>query len=178
MLAAWGDGPGCGLGKMLFEREPKSILMQHLGSTSNVPSQPFGISSGTSGCTNNGKIVKEEQATVFASLNFENLSQEMAQGRGALGLVGDIDGRPPRPAVGILFIGTGSLPYYDAGRRHVTQSHVDCITGRDDRATNSNQGIHEPVRAYSIRRVWIAFRQASDCDRTFEDSKPMSRSVF
>ncbi len=82
VLAAWGDGPGCGLGKMLFEREPKSILMQHLGSTSNVPSQPFGISSGTSGCTNNGKIVKEEQATVFASLNFENLSQEMAQGRG------------------------------------------------------------------------------------------------
>jgi hypothetical protein len=81
-FAAWGDGPGCGLGKMLFDREPKSILMQHLGSTSNVPSQPFGISSGTSGCTNNGMIVKEEQATVFASLTFDNLSQELAQGHG------------------------------------------------------------------------------------------------
>jgi hypothetical protein len=81
-FAAWGDGPGCGLGKVLFDKEPKSILLQHLGSTSNVPSQPFGISSGTSGCTNNGMIVKEEQATVFASLNFENLSQEMAQGHG------------------------------------------------------------------------------------------------
>ena len=82
VLAAWGDGPGCGLGKMLFDREPKSILMQHIGSTSNVPSQPFGISSGTSGCTNNGMIVKEEQATVFASLAFNDLSQEMAQGHG------------------------------------------------------------------------------------------------
>mgnify|MGYP001414790061 CR=1 FL=1 len=81
-FAAWGDGPGCGLGKVVFEKEPKSILLQHLGSTSNVPSQPFAISSGTSGCTNNGMIVKEKQATMFASLNFENLSQEMAQGHG------------------------------------------------------------------------------------------------
>lgn len=81
-LAAWGDGPGCGLGKVVFEKEPKSILLQHLGSTLNVPSQPFAISTGVSGCTNNGKIVKEEQTTIFASLNFENLSQEMAQGHG------------------------------------------------------------------------------------------------
>jgi DUF3015 family protein len=81
-LAAWGDGPGCGAGKMLFDSEPKSILMQHFGSTSNVPTQPFGISTGTSGCTNNGMIVKGEQANVFASLNFDNLSQEIAQGQG------------------------------------------------------------------------------------------------
>ncbi|MBX3304307.1 MAG: DUF3015 family protein [Nitrospira sp.] len=81
-LAAWGDGPGCGLGKMVFKKEPKSILLQHLGSTLNVPSQPFAISTGVSGCTNNGMIVKKEQTTMFASLNFENLSQEMAQGHG------------------------------------------------------------------------------------------------
>jgi hypothetical protein len=80
--AAWGDGPGCGLGKMIFPAQPKSILLQHLGSTSNVPSQPFAISTGISGCTNNGMIVKEERTTLFASLNFENLSQEMAQGHG------------------------------------------------------------------------------------------------
>lgn len=81
-FAGWGDGPGCGLGKMVFEKEPKSILLQHLGSTLNVPSQPFAISTGISGCTNNGMIVKEKQTTMFASLNFENLSQEMAQGHG------------------------------------------------------------------------------------------------
>ena len=81
-LAAWGDGPGCGLGKMLFDKEPKSVLLQHFGSTSNVPSQPFALSSGTSGCTNNGMIVKEEQTTLFASLNFDNLSQDMAKGHG------------------------------------------------------------------------------------------------
>lgn len=81
-LAAWGDGPGCGLGKVVFEKEPKSILLQHIGSTLNVPSQPFALSTGISGCTNNGMIVKEKQTTMFASLNFENLSQEMAQGHG------------------------------------------------------------------------------------------------
>ncbi|NGZ94572.1 MAG: orotate phosphoribosyltransferase [Nitrospira sp. WS110] len=81
-LAAWGDGPGCGLGKVVFEKEPKSILLQHLGSTLNVPSQPFALSTGVSGCTNNGMIVKQKQTTMFASLNFENLSQEIAQGRG------------------------------------------------------------------------------------------------
>lgn len=81
-LAGWGDGPGCGLGKMVFESEPKSILLQHLGSTLNVPSQPFAISTGVSGCTNNGMIVREEQTTMFAGHNLENLLQEMAQGRG------------------------------------------------------------------------------------------------
>ena len=42
----------------------------------------FGISSGTSGCTNDGKIMAEQSTTMFAQLNFENLSQEMAQGHG------------------------------------------------------------------------------------------------
>ncbi|MES4786492.1 MAG: orotate phosphoribosyltransferase, partial [Nitrospiraceae bacterium] len=34
------------------------------------------------GCTNNGQIVKHEAVNVFASVNFESLSQEMAQGQG------------------------------------------------------------------------------------------------
>jgi DUF3015 family protein len=95
-LAGWGDGPGCGLGKMVFENEPKSILLQHLGSTLNVPSQPFAISTGVSGCTNNGLIVKEEQTTIFAGHNFENLLQEMAQGRGEhLAALATLLGVPP-----------------------------------------------------------------------------------
>jgi len=95
-FAGWGEGPGCGLGKMLFDSQPKSILMQHFGSTSNVPSQPFGISSGTSGCTNNGMVVQEERTTMFAQLNFENLSQDMAQGHGEhLAALATLMGVPP-----------------------------------------------------------------------------------
>jgi len=58
-------------------------MHQVLGATTNgTGMQTFGISSGTSNCTNNGQIVKNEQVNVFASINFENLSQEMAQGQG------------------------------------------------------------------------------------------------
>jgi Protein of unknown function (DUF3015) len=94
--AGWGDGPGCGLGKMIFDNQPKSILMQHFGSTSNVPSQPFAISSGTSGCTNNGMIVQREVLTVFVSQNVDHVSQDMARGRGEyLSSLATLMGVPP-----------------------------------------------------------------------------------
>jgi hypothetical protein len=85
-LAAWSNDPGCGLGKMVWDGSTgqKHIIQQVLGSTTNgtFGSQTFGISTGTSGCTNDGVIVKNEQATVFADANFDSLAQEMAQGYG------------------------------------------------------------------------------------------------
>jgi hypothetical protein len=44
--------------------------------------QTFGITSGTSGCTNDGKFWAEHKVNAFAALNFENLAQDMAQGQG------------------------------------------------------------------------------------------------
>lgn len=85
-LAAWSNDPGCGLGKMVWDGSAgqKHIIQQVLGSTTNgtFGSQTFGISFGTSGCTNDGVIVQNEQVNVFAQANFDNLAQEMAQGRG------------------------------------------------------------------------------------------------
>lgn len=87
VLAANPDtGPGCGLGKLAWSdyRNQKDIAPQVMMATTNgtFGSQTFGISSGTSGCTNNGVIMSEHKANVFASLNFENLSQDMAKGQG------------------------------------------------------------------------------------------------
>jgi hypothetical protein len=80
------NGPGCGLGKLAWSSYPgqQSIGAQVLQSTTNgiVPSQTFGISSGTSGCTNDGTIFASEKVNVFATVNFNNLAQEMAQGQG------------------------------------------------------------------------------------------------
>src|SRR5438128_2998840 len=80
------NGPGCGLGKLAWSdyHNPKSIAPQVMMATTNGTfwSQTFGISSGTSGCTNDGMIFAEQKVNVFAAVNFENLSQEMAQGRG------------------------------------------------------------------------------------------------
>ena len=79
-------GPGCGLGKELWgnANNQKSIGAQVLAATTNGTSgsQTFGISSGTSGCTNDGTILGEYKVTVFASANFDNLSQDMARGSG------------------------------------------------------------------------------------------------
>src|SRR6478672_13721359 len=79
-------GPGCGLGKLAWSdySHQKNIGPQVLMATTNgtFGSQTFGISTGTSGCTNDGKVMAEQKTTMFASINFENLSQEMAQGQG------------------------------------------------------------------------------------------------
>ena len=88
-MAAEGNpdtGPGCGLGKLAWQNYPhqKTIAVQTMEATTNGTfySQTFGISSGTSGCTNDGKFWAQEKVNVFAALNFENLTQDMAQGQG------------------------------------------------------------------------------------------------
>lgn len=86
MAANPDTGPGCGLGKLAWSdySHQKNIGPQVLMATTNGTfwSTTFGISSGTSGCTNDGKVMVEQKTTMFAQLNFENLSQEMAQGQG------------------------------------------------------------------------------------------------
>ncbi len=79
------NGPGCGLGKLAWMDygAPKQIAPQVMMATTNATfgSQTFGISSGTSGCTNDGVIIKNKHINL-TSHAFENLVQEMAQGRG------------------------------------------------------------------------------------------------
>ncbi|MGH7929617.1 MAG: DUF3015 domain-containing protein, partial [Candidatus Binatia bacterium] len=79
-------GPGCGLGKLAWSdySNQKNIAPQVMMATTNgtFGSQTFGISSGTSGCTNDGTIMGEHKVNVFAAANYESLSQEMAQGGG------------------------------------------------------------------------------------------------
>lgn len=78
-------GPGCGLGKMAWAeyKNQKNIAPQVMMATTNgTGMNTFAISSGTSGCTNDGQIMAEHKVNVFTAINFDNLSQEMAQGRG------------------------------------------------------------------------------------------------
>ena len=85
MAANPDTGPGCGLGKILWAdyANQKSIAPQVLMVTTNgTGMNTFAISSGTSGCSNDGKIMAEHKAVSFTAANFENLSQEMAQGQG------------------------------------------------------------------------------------------------
>jgi len=79
------NGPGCGLGKLAWMDygSQKQIAPQVMMATTNgtFGSQTFGISSGTSGCTNDGVIMKNKHINM-ASRAFESLAEEMAQGQG------------------------------------------------------------------------------------------------
>ena len=79
-------GPGCGLGKLAWQNYPyaKTKGAQIMIATTNgsFGSTTFGITAGTSGCTDDGKWWAEQKAVMFAELNSDSLAQEMAQGRG------------------------------------------------------------------------------------------------
>lgn len=80
------NGPGCGLGKLAWSdyKTPKNIAPQVMMATTNwtFSSQAFGISFGTSGCTNDGKVMAEHQTDMFVASAFETLSVDMARGGG------------------------------------------------------------------------------------------------
>ena len=80
------NGPGCGLGKLAWGeyKTPKNIAPQVMMATTNgtFGSQTFGISFGTSGCTNDGKVMAEQSATMFVAGTFDTLSEDMAKGGG------------------------------------------------------------------------------------------------
>lgn len=80
------NGPGCGLGKLAWSdyKTPKNIAPQVMMATTNgtFGSQTFGISFGTSGCTNDGKVMAGHQTSMFVASAFETLSEDMARGGG------------------------------------------------------------------------------------------------
>ena len=78
-------GPGCGLGKKLWEgwKGQKQIAPQVFMSTTNVTgSYSFSITSGTFGCSNDGRIWDSERASLFIGINYASLTEDMARGGG------------------------------------------------------------------------------------------------
>ena len=76
---------GCGLGTMLFQgKADNSIALQVLQSTTNgsTGTQTFGLTSGTSECTQPTKVVKNEQLNEFVRANMDNLAKDIAMGKG------------------------------------------------------------------------------------------------
>jgi hypothetical protein len=75
---------GCGLGYLLLSNKDNEQVTQILGATTNgtFGSQTFGISSGTSGCTQDGAVKLARATEVYAEVNLTSLRQEMAAGQG------------------------------------------------------------------------------------------------
>lgn len=90
------SGPGCGLGYLLFQGQ-RGIAPQILAATTNgsFGSQTFGMTTGTSGCSQDGIVSREHETAVYAQATINSLSQEMAQGQGEhLASLGTLMGVP------------------------------------------------------------------------------------
>ena len=70
---------GCGLGSMLVGKG--TGLIQVFASTINWPTQPFGITSGTSNCVEESGLARLD-VEKFIHLNQPYLARDSAQGRG------------------------------------------------------------------------------------------------
>lgn len=73
---------GCGLGSQII-RDDSSAVMLALQATTNgiFANQTFGITSGTSGCKR-ARLVLNERAAEFVAANMDQLSREIAIGKG------------------------------------------------------------------------------------------------
>src|SRR4051794_38233173 len=74
---------GCGLGYMLLSNKENDKVSQVLGATTNGTGiQTFGITTGTSGCTEDGALKWAKAVEVYAEVNLDTLRHEMALGKG------------------------------------------------------------------------------------------------
>jgi len=76
---------GCGLGTMLFgNAADNSTILQTFQATTNgiYGNQTFGITTGTSNCTQPKSFVSNERLNEFMVANMDNLARDIAMGRG------------------------------------------------------------------------------------------------
>jgi len=77
------DNVGCGWGTQLWAGN-NGFIVQMLATVTNGTSgsQPFGITSQTSGCTRGGIITADARLSMFAGANIDSLARDMAVGEG------------------------------------------------------------------------------------------------
>jgi hypothetical protein len=75
-------GAGCGIGSMLLKGKKGNWMIGFAAFTNGYLSNSFSITTETAGCTADGVVKNEKKLEVYASVNFQKISQEMAQGGG------------------------------------------------------------------------------------------------
>lgn len=73
---------GCGLGAVVIQKNSKLLQLLSLTTNQVLFTQPLGITSGTSGCSSSGIVKNDQQMEYFVEVNHDDLTREMAQGRG------------------------------------------------------------------------------------------------
>lgn len=81
-FSAHAGDAGCGLGSVVISKNSKLLQLFALTTNGTFLSQAFGITSGTSNCSASGLVMNDKQMQYFVEVNQEDISREMAQGRG------------------------------------------------------------------------------------------------
>jgi hypothetical protein len=83
-LGASDPNAGCGWGTDFFSgKTDKKLFALFAATTNGTYTQTFGISSETAGCTvKGGWVMNQKKAAVYAEVNLQKISREMAQGGG------------------------------------------------------------------------------------------------
>lgn len=81
---AGSSNTGCGLGSLAWQGKADTTLFQAFESTTNgtFASQTFGITFGTSNCSQPGRFAKSERLNEFVRANMDGLAKDIAAGRG------------------------------------------------------------------------------------------------
>jgi len=97
-MAAGNTNTGCGLGTVVFkDTQNRTTLVQIVEATTNGTSsnQTFGISSGTSECTQPKSNVQNERLNEFVQANLDELARDISAGKGeTLSTVAELMGVP------------------------------------------------------------------------------------
>jgi hypothetical protein len=97
-FAAGNTNTGCGLGTVIFKDvQNQSTLVQIVAATTNgtFGNQTFGISSGTSECTQPKNVVRSERLNEFVQANLDELARDISAGKGeTLSTVAELMGVP------------------------------------------------------------------------------------
>lgn len=81
-FSAHAGDAGCGLGSLVISKNSKLLQLFAITTNGTFSSQVLGITSGTSNCSASGLVMNDKQIQYFVEVNQEDLSREMAQGRG------------------------------------------------------------------------------------------------
>jgi hypothetical protein len=79
--AGYGDA-GCGLGSLLFDKQPGPVQILAATTNGTADNQTFAITSGTSNCDAKGFDTTKLEQEQFVANNFSGLAKEMAAGQG------------------------------------------------------------------------------------------------
>lgn len=78
LARAYGEA-GCGLGSLVIGKDGNQILAATMNATGV---QSFGITSGTSNCTDDGAVASNKQVIMYIEVNKTALANEAAKGNG------------------------------------------------------------------------------------------------